>query len=98
MDDTRCHRFFSKPSQRLHRRYEALRAFFVDQLSYQDVARRLGVSYHAIRSWVRDFRAQHRAKEIPPFFGNPSAADLPTTSPLHPSLDPNGPPSPTVAN
>jgi transposase-like protein len=98
MDDTRCRRFFSKPTETLQRRYEALRAFFVDQLSYQDIAQRFGVSYHTVRSWVRDFRAQQRAKEVPPFFSNPSAADLQAATPPSQRLNPNQLSSPTVAN
>jgi len=39
MDDTRCRSFFLEPTQRLHRRYEALRAFFVDRRSLPEIAR-----------------------------------------------------------
>src|SRR5438093_13757724 len=98
MKDTRCRRSFSKPAARLQRRYEALRAFFVERLSYQDVAQRFGVSYHTVRAWVRDFRAKQRAKEISPFFCNPSAADLQAATPPSQRLDPNHRSSPTVAN
>jgi hypothetical protein len=36
MKDTFCSRFFLEPTQTLHRRYEALRAVFVDQPAATD--------------------------------------------------------------
>jgi hypothetical protein len=67
MDDTPCRRFFLQPTQPLHRRFAALHAFFVEGLSAQAIGDRFGLTYHTIRSWVRDFRAQCRAGHIPPF-------------------------------
>jgi hypothetical protein len=38
MDDTACRAFFAQPTNPCHRRYEALRAVFVDSRSPKDVA------------------------------------------------------------
>jgi len=67
MDDTPCQRYFLEPDQPLHRRYAALRAFFIDGLPLQAVAEQFGSTYHTIRSWVRDFRTICRASQVPPF-------------------------------
>jgi transposase-like protein len=67
MDDTLCRQFFVDPTQPCHRRYLALRAFFVDSQSYEAIAEQFGVTYHTVRSWVRDFRAQRQAGQTPPF-------------------------------
>jgi Homeodomain-like domain len=75
MDDTPCRRFFLEPTQPLHRRYAALQASFVEGLSPQAIAERFDVTYHTVRSWVPDFRAQCRAGHIPPFSLNRAEAD-----------------------
>jgi hypothetical protein len=83
MDDTPCRRFFLEPTQPLHRRFAALYAFFVERLSAQAIGARFGLSYHTIRSWVRDFRGQCRAGPVPPFSPDRSAggrAACPTAS------------------
>ncbi len=77
MDDTVCRRFFLEPAQLLHRRYLALRTFFVDGLSYAAIGEQVGVTYHTVRSWVRDFRAQCQAGQLPPFSPNRTGADRP---------------------
>jgi len=75
MDDTPCRRFFLEPTQLLHRRFAALHAFFVEGLSAQAIGERFGLTYHTVRSWVRDFRAQCRAGQIPPFSPNRTEGD-----------------------
>jgi hypothetical protein len=67
MKDILYRRFFSEPSQTLHRRYEALRAVFVDRQPQTEVAKRLGYTYDSLRRLVSDFRAQCRAEQVPPF-------------------------------
>lgn len=67
MDDTRCRLFFHAPAQTLHRRYEILRAFFVEGLSYDAIGERFTVPYHTVRSLVRDFRTQCRTDQVSPF-------------------------------
>src|SRR5262249_33739193 len=71
MDDTLCRQFFVDPAQPFPRRYLALRAFFVDGQSYDAIAAQFGLSYHTVRSWVRDFRAQCQAGQTPPFSPSP---------------------------
>ena len=77
MKDTFCRRFFLEPKQTLHRRYEALRAVFVDQQPQMEVAKRFGYTYATLRRLVSDFRAQCRAGQAPPFSFPRSTGDLP---------------------
>lgn len=51
-------KIFLKPSNPTHRQYEALRAFFVDQLPAQEAAKRFGYSYGSFRVLCHEFR-QH---------------------------------------
>ena len=67
MKDPLSRRFFLEPQQILHRRYEALRAVFVDQQPQMEVAERFGYTYNTMRRLVSDFRAQCRAHQVPPF-------------------------------
>lgn len=67
MDDSSCLRFFVNPAQSLHRRYEVLRMFFVEHRSPKDIAQQFGYAYESVRAMVRDFRAQCRAAQPPPF-------------------------------
>ncbi len=48
--------FFLQPASAIQRRYEALRAFTVEQLSLAEAAARFGYSPHSMASLVRDFR------------------------------------------
>lgn len=45
-----------KPSSPTHRQYEALRAFFVDQLPSREAAKRFGYSYGSFRVLCHEFR------------------------------------------
>jgi DNA-directed RNA polymerase specialized sigma24 family protein len=67
MNDPLWRRFFLEPQQTLHRRYEALRAVFVDHQPQTEVAERFGYTYNTMRRLVSDFRAQCRANQVPPF-------------------------------
>jgi hypothetical protein len=49
--------FFTAPEQVNHRRYEALRAFFVEDLTHAEVAERFGYTRWAMVNLVRDYRA-----------------------------------------
>jgi transposase len=99
MDDTPCQRFFLEPDQPLHRRYAALRAFFIDGLSLPAIAEQLDSTYHTVRSWVRDFRAACRAGQAPPF--SPSHAWAGRPANLTPGRQPRPtsrpPPTPAVS-
>ena len=77
MKDPFCRRFFLEPTQTLHRRYEALRAVFVDQQPQMEVAKRFGYTYATLRRLVSDFRAQCRTGQVPPFSYPRSTGDLP---------------------
>ena len=77
MKDPFCRRFFLEPNQTLHRRYEALRAVFVDQQPQMEVAKRFGYTYATLRRLVSDFRAQCRAGQAPPFSFPRSTGDPP---------------------
>jgi transposase len=47
---------FTEPEQTNHRRYEALRAYFVDGLSYAEAGARFGYTRWAMINLVRDYR------------------------------------------
>ena len=49
--------FFTAPEQVNHRRYEALRAFFIEGLTHAEVAERFGYTRWAMVNLVRDYRA-----------------------------------------
>jgi hypothetical protein len=78
MDDTLCERFFCQPAQRLHRRYEALRAVFVEHRPLAEVAQQYGYRYGSLRNLVTEFRAQCQCGSVPPF------------SPTRPAVVPRG--------
>jgi hypothetical protein len=85
MPDSLYHRFFLEPSQPLHRRYEALRAVFVENQPPVEVATRLGYTYNTLRRLVSDFRAQCRADQVPPFSLPRSGGVLPGSLRARPS-------------
>ena len=70
-----CRRFFSKPGSPRQRQYEALRAYFIEQLPSAEVAKRFGYTVGAFRGLCYSFRRG----ELPEFFtvGRPG----PTTQP-----------------
>ncbi len=67
--------FFLEPDDSWQRRYEALRALFVDQHPPKHVARHFGVSHGTLSNWASEFRAQCDTGAHPPFSFNPNAAD-----------------------
>jgi len=71
MDDARCRKFFSRPAQAYHRRYEALRAVFMEGHSQKEVADRFGFEYSSLRQLVYEFR-QHggHVSDRSPFFAS----------------------------
>lgn len=56
--------FFLYPDDPMQKRYEALRASFVNGLSADEVAKKFGYSVHTINALRRDFKAG----SLPPFF------------------------------
>jgi len=70
MDDAQCREFFSHPTQPYHRRYEALRAVFLEGCPQTEVAARFGFQCHSLRQLVYEFRRQGaQASDAAPFFG-----------------------------
>ena len=76
MDDTICRDFFTHPSTTLHRRFEALRAFFLDHRPLTEIATQFGYRHGTLRNLVAQFRVQCRAGRIPPF-SMPRLTDVP---------------------
>ena len=75
MSGQACEQFFLQPSDPVQRRYETLRAVFVDKQPMKDVAQRFDVHYGTVRNWASEFRAQQDDRQSPPFFSRPNAAD-----------------------
>ena len=75
MDAATYQQFFLEPDDSWQRRYEALRALFVDQRQPKHVAQHFGVSYGTLSNWASEFRAQCDSGERSPFLFNPNAAD-----------------------
>src|SRR5579885_1978855 len=73
-------RIFLEPTNATHRRYEALRAFFVDRLPSAEVARRFGYTPGSFRVLVHPFRQGPRR----PFCLTPAKAprSAPKADPL----------------
>ena len=67
-DITEIRRFFAEPSHPRQRQYEALRAFFVEDLPSSDVARAFGYTPGSFRVLCHQFRRE----ADPQFFGAPS--------------------------
>ena len=80
MDDSPCLRFFLEPTDTFHRRYEALRAYFVERRPLKEIAQLSGYSYNTLRDVICDFRAQCRASRVPPFSRAPSWGDRDATA------------------
>jgi DNA-directed RNA polymerase specialized sigma24 family protein len=69
MDDTSCREFFSQPTNPYQRRYEALRAVFVEGRSLKEVAEQFGLAYNSLRQLLYEFRQQCRqSTDGSPFF------------------------------
>jgi hypothetical protein len=67
VDDALCRQFFLQPQETFHRRYEALRAYFLDGLSLAEVADRFGYRRSSLKSLVCRFRAACTNGGPPPF-------------------------------
>ncbi len=68
MDDLLCQQFFVEPDHPLQRRYEVLRAFFVERRPMAEIARHFGWSHGGVRNLVSSFRSQCCAGQVAPFF------------------------------
>ena len=70
-------RAFTTPEQVNQRRYEALRAFFVDGLSYAEAGERLGYTRWGMVNLVRDWRAGKLQLFAPPRKPGPAPGSAP---------------------
>ena len=71
MEDTSYHEFFVAPTQPYHRRYEALRAIFVEGRSQKEVAQEFGFQYSSVRQLAYEFRLHwdsEQRSDASPFF------------------------------
>jgi hypothetical protein len=67
MEDQLSCRFFTEPQLTFHRRYEALRAVFVERRPLGEIAEQFGYKPAALSVMASRFRAQCRQERIPPF-------------------------------
>jgi transposase-like protein len=86
-----CKDYFLQPQDVWHRRYEVLRAVFVDEQPMQEAAQRFGLSYGTVRNWVSEFHRYRKAGLQPPFSPHPpvvvprfrpTRANAPSPSPM----------------
>jgi hypothetical protein len=82
MDDTAYQQFFTQPTHTYQRRYEALRAIFVEGRSQKDVAEEFGFTYGTMRQLVFDFRQVCNDDDNPTesFFFETAKANIPSPS------------------
>jgi len=73
MDDRPCRSFFLEPRSPFHRRYEALRAFFIEGRPPADIAVQFGYKPAALKVLISRFRHDARSEDSPPF-SSPTAA------------------------
>jgi hypothetical protein len=98
MDDSFCRDFFAHPTPTLHRRYEALRAVFLDHRPLTEVARQFGYRYGTLRNLVAQFRARCRTGQAPPF-SPPQPTGAPKESHgITPPHNPSARPRPIAIN
>jgi transposase-like protein len=67
MEGMAYQQYFFQPLDVWQRRYEAVRAVFVDGHSMADVAQHFAVTYGTVRNWVSEFRRDLDAGRRPPF-------------------------------
>ncbi len=94
MDDEPCRQFFVQPQLTFQRRYEALRAYFLDDRPLAEVAECFGYRLSALKSWVCRFRAACAQGQPPPFFFPTAAAAPLVGDAVKITTDPSHPPSP----
>jgi hypothetical protein len=97
MDDA-CRRYFTEPEQTFHRRYEALRAFFVGGQSAEETAAQFGYRVAALKSIISRFRAGCGKGQPPPFFFWTGEGVLQAGDAAKTNLGPNPPTRPTAAS
>ena len=71
MDGRNYADFFLQTQDATQRRYEALRAVFVEGESTADIADRMSIPRGTLRNWCCEFRKQFDANGVAPFFSKP---------------------------
>jgi hypothetical protein len=94
MDDQPCRNFFLEPQASFHRRYEALRAYFVDGCTPAEVAARYGYKPATFNVMISRFRGQIHRHTVPPFFSPTDAGGPQDDSATKTATAPRGPRSP----
>jgi len=72
-----CVTYFTKPSEVLHKQYIALKHYFVDGYSAEQVAETSGYAINTVYSMVRDFRKKIKSQDDDPFFKTNTAGRRP---------------------
>jgi hypothetical protein len=98
MDAHPCRCFFLEPQLTLHRRYEAPRAFFIEDRPVAEIAAQFGYKPSALPVMIRRFRAQFRRGQVPPFSSPTVAGDHPAQGGVKTGTAPKDPPSRTSAS
>jgi hypothetical protein len=92
MDDQLCRRFFREPDLTFHRRYEALRAVFLDDRPLAEIAELYGYKLTSFKTMVSAFRTQCHRGQRPPFSSSTAAADPRASGAAKIDMDPTSPP------
>ena len=76
MQNPHLREFFSQPPNLFQRRYEALRAVFLEERSQKEVAQQFGFQYQSFRQLVYEFRQQcQQGSAASLFFANRALGD-----------------------
>ena len=95
MDAQPCRCFFLEPQLTFHRRYEALRACFIEERPVAEIAAQFGYKSSALQVMIRRFRAQFRRGQVPPFSSPTVAGDHLANGGVKTGTAPKDPPSRT---
>lgn len=63
--------FFANPQNTVQKQYEALRAFYVEKCTGEEVAKRFGYTLSSFYSLARDFKKNLSQEKPAPFFFTP---------------------------
>lgn len=76
MENPHLREFFSHPKNLYQRRYEALRAVFLEERSQKEVAQQFGFQFQSLRQLVYEFRQQcQQAPDASLFFASRASGD-----------------------
>jgi hypothetical protein len=98
MEDSRCRQYFLVPQGTSQRRYEALRALFLDGVPLADVAERFGYKVSTLKSMACRFRAACQGGATPPFSFRMAEDDTPGPTAAKGDMGPKSRRSPTAGD